>query len=333
MKLASIITAEFDEDWYRADLASIVGTRSASELESWIDALCKRELGHRVVDAHFASKSVGAVFGVTLADAARVVLKVFPSNYDEPELRAIESCLAHLVASGFPAPQQLVPLFHVDDGWAAFYELAPGRTFDAHLPSVRQELARLLAEFARLTTSIDPTDLRLASCSGDTLWPAPHRIGIEVKSSGGEWIDARAARAQRVIRSARLPFIAAHMDWSTKNALFFDDHRVSAILDWDSLQRASEPEMVGCAAAEFTVRWPPFGSFTPSRAEASAFVREYEEARGRRFATIEQAVINASADYLLAQVGRAGYTPGCADDDFRRLLRETADDPLVAFHD
>ncbi|MFT3693897.1 MAG: aminoglycoside phosphotransferase family protein [Kofleriaceae bacterium] len=333
MKLASLIRAELTEDWYRADLASIVGPRSPEQLETWIDELCTRELGHGVIDAHFASKSVGAVFGVKLADGSRVVLKIFPSTCSEAELRAIEACLALLVADDFPAPKQLAPIFRADHNWAAFYELRPGRVLDAHQPNIRQELARHLADFARLTTGFPPTHLQVAASSADTLWGQPHRITIDVTLTGGEWIDARAEVAQRVIRAANLPIIAAHMDWSTKNALFHDDQRVSAILDWDSLRRASEAEMVGCAAAEFTVQWPPFGSFTPSHAEATAFVREYEEARGRRFDPIEQRVINAAADYLLAQVGRATYKPGATDDDFRRLLRETADEPLVAFTD
>jgi hypothetical protein len=90
--------------------------------------------------------------------------------------------------------------------------------------------------------------------------------------------------------------------------------------------------MVGRAAAEFTVHWPRKVSLTPTNAEASAFVREYETARGRRFDATEQRVLNASAEYLLAQAGRHGHSaPGCPDDDFRRLLRETAATPLVTF--
>jgi hypothetical protein len=59
-------------------------------------------------------------------------------------------------------------------------------------------------------------------------------------------------------------------------------------------------------------------------------VDAYEIARGRRFDAIEHRVINASADYVLAQVARHGHSaPGCADDEFRALLRTTAAAPLV----
>ena len=327
--LASVIAAEFDENWYRADLALIVGDRSDSELAAWIDELCRVELKQGISDAHFTSKSVGAVFGLTLVDGARVVLKLFPNSFDELELHAFARCLAHVVRAGFPAPKQLVPLFRADRVWGAFYELAPGRVLDAHQAEVRRTLARALADFARIASDLDPSGLPLAPTRREALWPTPHRTTIDLTSPGGEWIDARAEAAQRVIRSAALPLIAAHMDWNATNALFFDESRLSAILDWDSLMQASEAEMVGRAAAEFTVQWPACGSFTPSHDEASAFVREYEAARGRSFIVVEQRVVNASAEYLLAHVGRQGHRPGCADDDFRRLLRATADRPLV----
>ena len=331
MKLASLIATEFDEAWYRADLASIVGDRSDDEIAAWIDSLCRRHLGREVIDARFASKSVGAVFGLALADGEAVVLKLFPQTISEAELRAMGRCLAHAIASGYPAPKQLVPLFHAERGWAAFYELVPGIVRDAHDAGVRRQLAHGLADFARVMTGIDPSGLPLSAARGATLWPPPHRVVIDLTIAGGEWIDARAEAAQRVLRAAELPVVVAHFDWRVDNVLF-DGERLAAVLDWDSLAAASEAEMVGRSAATFTAHWPGFGSITPTRDEASAFVHEYEAARGRRFDAVEQRVINASADYLLAHVGRQGHSaPGCADDDFRALLRATADAPLVAF--
>lgn len=334
MQLVSVIAAEFDEAWYRADLASIVGERTEEDLAAWIDTLCRTQLKQEIVDARFASKSVGAVFGLTLADGMNVVLKLFPTSFSESELRAIERCLAHVVAAGFPATKQLTPLFRAEGLWAAFYELAPGRVLDPHTPEVRTKLARALADFARVMTGIDPSGLPLSPTRRDALWPPAHRIGINLSIPGGEWIDARAEAAQRLIRATHLPLFAAHTDWAASHALF-EGERLSAVIDWDSLMQASEAEMVGRAAAEFTLQWSaqgPQGPLTPTRDEAIAFVREYEAARGRRFDTVEQRVISASADYLLAQIGRHGHSgPDCADDEFRRVLRETAVEPLVSF--
>lgn len=117
-----------------------------------------------------------------------------------------------------------------------------------------------------------------------------------------------------------------HADWSTKNALFRDGE-LSAILDWDSLERGSEAEMVGRAAAEFTAQWEFPAPLAPTREEATAFVREYEAARGRTLTTDERTVANAAADYLIAQVARQELG---TDGAYQRLLRATEDAPLIA---
>jgi hypothetical protein len=74
------------------------------------------------------------VFDLTLDNGSHVVLKMFPSSFEQTELRAIERCHAQMVAMRFPSPKQLAPLVHRDGVWSAFYELAPGRTLDGHHP-------------------------------------------------------------------------------------------------------------------------------------------------------------------------------------------------------
>ena len=321
--LAAAIANEFSEPGYRADLGTIVGARSDAELAGWIGELCRDRLGSDVVGARFACKSVGAVFGLALANGAAVVLKLFPSVFVELELRAIERCTAELLEAGFPMPRPLGPLFQAGDVWAVFSELVEGRVLDAHEPAIRRTLAEMLAELARL--AIDPRDLPLVATRRSTLWGAPHRLGIDYARPDGAWIDVRASAAQRIARAVALPEIAAHSDWSTKNALFRDG-RLCAILDWDSLERGSEAEMVGRAAAEFTAQWEFPAPVAPTPDEATAFVREYEAARGRPFTADERAVINAAADYLVAQVARQELG---TDGEFQRLLRATETTPLI----
>ncbi|HEV7554810.1 MAG TPA: hypothetical protein VGO00_05095 [Kofleriaceae bacterium] len=297
----------------------------------WIDELCRSQLGEEIASARFACKSVGAVFGLTLADDTAVVLKLFPSTFDEAALRAIESCLGRINEAGFPTPKPLVPLFQADRVWGAFYELIDGNVLDAHCVDVRRTLAHALAELTELVIDVDPTGLPLAPTRRHTVWGTPHRSGTDLGVAGGEWIDARAAAAQRAVRDTTLPVIVAHLDWGTKNALFVDG-KLRAILDWDSLMMASEAELVGRAAAQFTAQWEFPARLAPTREEASAFVHEYEQARGRRFTPVEQLVANASADYLMAEVARQTFRgPDCADDEYGALLRETAATPLISF--
>jgi hypothetical protein len=330
-RLATVISAEFNDDHYRADLASIVGARSDESLAMWIDEVCQSQVEQRVVGARFACKSVGAVFGLTLEDDTSVVLKLFPSTFDEGSLRAIESCLVRINEAGFPSPKPLVPLFQADRVWGAFYELIDGTVLDAHHVDVRRTLAQSLAELTEIVIGVDPTGLPLAPTRRPTTWGTPHRVGTDLGVAGGEWIDARAAAAQRAVRDVTLPLIAAHLDWGTKNALFVDG-KLRAILDWDSLMLATEAELVGRAAAQFTAQWELPARLAPTREEASEFVHGYEEARGRRFTPVEQLVANASADYLMAEIARQTFRgPDCADDEYGALLRETAATPLISF--
>jgi hypothetical protein len=327
--LVEAIADEFAEPGYRADLASITGARDDAELAAWIGALCRAQLGASVAGARFASKSMGAVFGVELADGTCAVLKLFPPVFDEPALRAIERCQTTLYDAGFPVPRQLAPMFSTDVGWGAFYELVDGDVEDAHRPDIRTTLAQLLARLAGV--ALDPTDLPPSPVPRDVLWHPPHRTTIDLARPGGEWIDERAEAARQTMRTISLPAIAAHSDWGTKNTLFAGGH-VVAVLDWDSLVQMSEAEMVGRAAAQFAAQWNLPSRLTPTPDEASAFVADYEDARRRRFDRDEQRVANASADYIVAHVARQTFSdPASPDDDFRRLLRDTANAPLIAF--
>ena len=94
-----------------------------------------------------------------------------------------------------------MPLTLADGVWGAFYELAPGNVLDAHVAEVRQTLANLLAEFTSVAVQIDPSSLPVTPTRRDALWGTPHRVGIDVTIPGGEWIDARALEAQRLIRT------------------------------------------------------------------------------------------------------------------------------------
>ena len=84
---------------------------------------------------------------------------------------------------------------------------------------------------------------------------------------------------------------------------------------------------------QFTAQWDTPARLTPTPAEATAFVREYEHARGRQFTPIEQRAATASADYLMAQVARQEHGAPPRPDDYRALLRETADTPLISWAD
>jgi len=106
--------------------------------------------------------------------------------------------------------------------------------------------------------------------------------------------------------------------------------QLGAVFDWDSLCAASEAEMVGRAATQFTAQWQLPGRLTPTHAEARAFVSGYEHARDRRLSSHECIVAAAAAEYLIAQVARLEHALGAtAGNNYLELFRECAHEPLL----
>lgn len=271
----------------------------------------RKELGTAMCGAIFATKSVGAVFGIELVSGEQVVLKLFHPTQTMMELAAMHRCLERLVNAGFPAPAPRSRLFETEDGiLGGFYAFVDGTMGDGHEATVRRELACILASCANLLASESSEHLPLAPTRRQELWAPSHRSFLKLdETPESRWIDEIARRAQSVIGAANLPLMPAHLDWGVKNVRFGGEH-ICAVYDWDSLFAASEAEMVGRAAAQFTGQWEFPAPLTPSPAEAQAFVAEYETARGRRFSQEENQVIAAAAEYLVAQIARIELASG-----------------------
>jgi hypothetical protein len=323
-RLAALIAAEHPEP-YREDLRTITGARTDLEIAGWVDELARRELGCGMGGALFAGKSVGAVFGLMLESGERVALKLFHPMFAREELQAMQRCLEAVVARGFPAPPPRTQLFAADDRiTGGFYAFADGEVGDGHDPGVRRELARSLAELAGVLEGVDAHGLPLSGVRGAKLWPEPHRsFDSGDPDPATAWIDEVGRRAQAIVGADQAPLQPAHLDWGVKNVRFRGG-RVGAVYDWDSLFAASEAEMVGRASAEFPTHWEVPGRLTPTLEESAAFVEEYQQARGRRFSTDELAVVEAAADYLVAEVARQEHGGDGAQrvDSFISLLRK-----------
>jgi hypothetical protein len=322
LPLHDLLKTEFEGEW-REDLATITGARSNQQISMLIDRLAWEELGQEIRGAIFAEKSVGAVFGLELSSREQVVLKLFHPSQLLTQLVAVHRCLKVLVNAGFPAPPLRSRLFQTEDGIiGAFYTFMDGTVQNPHEPNVRQELAQVLAQMTNILLYEDPVGLPLAPTRGSELWTPSHRSFLKLNEDpAAKWIDDIARHAQSIVRAKDLPLMAAHLDWGVKNCRFYQD-RVCVVYDWDSLCAASEAEMVGRAAAQFTAQWDIPAPLTPSLAEACAFVHEYEVARGRSFSQDERTVLAASADYLVAQVARLEFAFGNpSSDGFLALLQ------------
>jgi hypothetical protein len=330
--LAEILADQFRDRAYKSDLATLVGDRSNEEIERWVEELTLTELGARYSGGLFATKSAGAVFGIVLENGEPAVLKLFNQTFSQTQLLAMHRCMTGAATQGYPVPRLRSELFEAAPGiWASFYAYLDGDQRDAHLPVVRRELARSLAELTALLAPIEAADLPLTPTRLDSLWPPAQRIWDRVALDNEEtrFIDEHAAAAQRAIKKSKLPRVAAHLDWGVKNVRFRDD-TVCAVYDWDSLHAASEAECAGRAAAQFTAQWDIPALLTPTPDEAKAFFEEYQSARGKRFSRAERSVAAAAARYLVAHVARLELATGIPEgDNFRGLLRGYAEAPLL----
>jgi hypothetical protein len=98
----------------------------------------------------------------------------------------------------------------------------------------------------------------------------------------------------------------AHVDWNCEN-IRFEDHRVSASYDWDSLAAAPEPVLVGVSAGAFTAGGAA-GPDAPTPQDVKAFLQDYELARGQDFTAAERRTAAAAATWVLAYNARCGVS-------------------------
>ena len=327
---AAMLAAEFS-GLYREDLNALVGSRTDRELAALVEKLVHSELHQNPALPLFVDKSVGFVAGLQLQSGERVVLKLFHPTQSRPQLDACHRVLRELTRQSFPAPAPLTEVFAAtDELFGCFYAFVSGELRTGHEPSVRQELATCLAAFTSAARRISPDALPFPPGHHVDLWQVSHRSFINVQPDPQlQWIDDIALAAQRILKASTLPVMPAHMDWGVKNTRF-SGTTVAVVYDWDSICRASEAEMVGRAAAQFTAQWHLPGSIVPSPDEALAFVNAYQEAAGRRFEPHEWLVLRAAAEYLTAQVARhEAASPATPRDGFLERLRRLPESPLL----
>jgi hypothetical protein len=132
-----------------------------------------------------------------------------------------------------------------------------------------------------------------------------------------------ARRARGRLLAADLPCVLGHVDFEAQN-LRWRGPRVWAVHDWDSLAWQPEAALVGAACGAFAKTGPaalaPIGS-------SEAFLRVYQDVRGRPFTAVEQEVAWAASLWPAAHDVRwealHGTPPGPGD-----ALREQAAERL-----
>src|SRR5688572_22541840 len=76
-------------DGFSAVEEAVFGTGDPDAIADAVERFCRGELGAPVADCSFYLVSVGGVFGLTLADGRRVVLKAHQPREGRPRLAAV----------------------------------------------------------------------------------------------------------------------------------------------------------------------------------------------------------------------------------------------------
>ncbi len=294
------------------------GTDNAEQIAKLVTEFCRAHLGSSIRGYFFYRASIGSAHGVRLQDDREVVIKVRPPpetnphlSFDRESLGAISAVMSWLTDRGYPCPKLLLGPTPIAQGLAtveAFLDRGErGNGFD---PKCRKTIATGLAELIELLRCFEGD----VSClkhfqRGDALYPQPHSklFDFEKTAAGAEWIDSFAQRARQAEAHEGKP-VLGHADWRVEH-LRFEDGKIVATYDWDSLALRPETELVGLSAYGFTADWSVEGvRRIPTADDIRAFVADYETARERPFSKRARQSLFAHCVYFIAYGARCTHS-------------------------
>jgi hypothetical protein len=294
---------------------AIFGSDKAEVIARTIDAFCVEQLGVPVAGGLFHQSSIGSVTGITLADRRAVVMKAHQPERSGEFLSEIVRIQSFLYERKILAPEILAGPSRLGNGLAIVERFAEvGSPANAHDPDIRRALARALHAIVGAcgellaSTALEPSPL---PSSYPDLWPKSHSklFDFERTKDGATWIDEIAAVARERTKPAG-DRVIGHGDWRQEHVWFVGHEPVMAF-DWDSLMLQYEAALVGMVTHGFCADWSRSDHRqAPSLEEASAFVNDYQTARGRRFSADERALCAACFTYACAYTARCGHSRG-----------------------
>ena len=312
------------------------GTDNAGQIATMIEEFCRHHLDSRVRGYLFYGASIGSTHGIQLEDDRKIVIKVRPPpetnpdlSFDLESLGSICKVMNWLADRNSPCPKLLLGPTPLARGLATVEELLDrGHRGNGFEPECRKTIAAGLAELLELLRSFkgDVSCLKHFQ-RGNSLYPQPHSklFDFEKTAGGAEWIDAFARRARQTEDHDGIP-VLGHADWRVEH-LRFEDGKIVATYDWDSLALRPETELVGLSAHGFTADWALEGvRRIPTADDIRAFVADYETARARSFTKRERQSLFAHCVYFIAYSARCAHSLEPAktkwpDDTFPYLLR------------
>jgi aminoglycoside phosphotransferase (APT) family kinase protein len=294
------------------------GTDRAEQIAEMINHFCRGRLGSKLHGYLFYGSSVGSTHGVQLEDGRQVVIKVRPPpdtnpylNSDRTSLESISQVMRWLSDRGYPCPKPILGPTSLAKGLATVDEfLDRGQHGNGFEPECRRSIASGFAELIKVLQSFNGE----VSClkyfqRSESLYPQPHSKLFDFKktAASAEWIDDFARRARRAEAHEDKP-VLAHGDWRVQH-LGFQEGKIVATYDWDSLAFCTETELVGVSAHGFTADWTLEGvRRIPTANDIRAYVADYEHARGQPFSDLERKSLFAHCVYCIAYSARCEHS-------------------------
>ena len=322
------------------------GTDNAEQIAALIDDFCRNQLRSAIRGYYFYQSSVGSTHGLQLEDGRDIVIKVHPPADVNPHLlndqRSLDTVFqvtCWLAGQRYPCPKPILGPSPLGKGLATVDQfLERGDYGNGFEPECRKTIAVGFAELIDRLRSFPGDASRLKHFwRGDTLYPQPHSklFDFEKTAPGAEWIDDFARRARQAgNREGQL--LLGHADWRVEH-LRFEDGKIVASYDWDSLAFWTETELVGISAHGFTADWSKENvRRIPTADNIRAYVSDYEAARGSAFFKRERQSLFAHCVYFIAYGARCTHSlepdkkewevdtwPYLLRTDGEALLRET----------
>jgi hypothetical protein len=293
----------------------VLGTDRPRDIARIFESFCVERLGVQPARGLFYGASAGCVLGVQLEGGQRVVIKAFQRRWASSFLAEVQSAQARLAAGGLPCPRPLLAPAPIRAGrcnlavvetFLADPGMRPGGSAAARRVSARG-LAHQIALCSGLPGAAGLEQHPLRQHDGG-LYGDPHSPLFDFDSTGdgAEWIDDLARHASMIRREDTSAPVVAHTDWSARNVRF-DQHRLLAVYDWDSLALVTEGTAIGQAAMTWSVTADPGGTAFPDLDSVLGYISDYEEARGSPLSTGERGAAQAAAVYVLAYTARCEH--------------------------
>jgi hypothetical protein len=273
---------------------------SLEDLPDWLPAWCVDHLGGEPAGVLFQLHQVSMVFGLRLAGGTDVVVK---ARADDGRAVSCVAAQARLAERGFPCARPLTPVAGAGSLAVHAEEFRPGgEVLLGDSPDVAARVAEvfawLMAELAEVTVAPplpNPPWVRWDHADPGA-WPAISPPGNRGQYAVPSYVVDTAVRARRRLLAAGLPCVLGHADFEAQN-LRWHGRQVWAVHDWDSLAWQPEAALVGAASGAFASAGPP--TLAPIESSA-AFLKAYQDIRGRLFTAVEQQIAWAASLWMAA---------------------------------